>query len=148
MNVQEIMCSGVVSCNANSTLDEVAMMMWNNDCGSVPITDDENRPIGIVTDRDIAIGAALKHQPLRDITSSAVNNGRVLFTCQQDDDVKTALSTMQTEQIRRLPVVDENGVLSGMLSIGDLVKYSHHQKGAKLPYKDAMATLKTVTGHH
>lgn len=148
MNVKELMCSDAVSCNLSNTLDEVALKMWNNDCGSVPIVDDQNRPIGIITDRDIAIGAAITHRPLAEITTEEVNNGRKLFTCQQEDDVKTALATMQNQKIRRLPVVDDQGQLSGMVSIGDLISYSQNRKGAKLPYKDTMATLKTVTGHH
>ncbi len=148
MNVKELMCNDVVSCNLSSTLDEVALKMWNNDCGAVPIVDDQNKPIGIITDRDIAIGAAMKHRSLGDITTDEVNNGRTVFTCQQEDDVKTAQATMQSEKIRRLPVVDEQGHLSGMVSIGDLVSYSQQRKGAKLPYADTMTTLKSVTGHH
>lgn len=148
MNVKDVMCKNVVSCNASSNLDEVAKMMWDNDCGSVPIVDDENQPIGIVTDRDIAMGASIAHRPLWEITSAEINNGRAAITCEQNDDVQSALSTMKEKQVRRLPVVNDSGELSGIVSIGDLVKFSAYQKGAKLPYKDTMATLKTVTGHH
>jgi CBS domain-containing protein len=123
-------------------------MMWNNDCGSVPIVDDQNKPIGMVTDRDIAMSASLAHRPLWEITTGDVNNDRTAITCGQGDDIKTALDTMKDQQVRRLAVVNDSGELSGIVSIGDLVKFSAYQKGAKLPYKDTMATLKTVTGHH
>jgi len=148
MIVKEVMCKEVVSCNPSNSLDEVAKMMWDNDCGSVPIVDERNKPIGMVTDRDIAMGASLAHRPLWEITSAEVNNGRAAVICEQGDDVKIALSAMKDQQIRRLPVVNESGELSGIVSIGDLVKFSAYQKGARLPYKDTMATLKTVTGHH
>lgn len=148
MNVQEVMCKSVVSCNASSKLDDVAKMMWDNDCGSVPIVDEQNKPIGMVTDRDIAMAASLAHRPLWEITTGDVNNGRAAITCEQGDDVKTALGTMKDQQVRRLAVVNTAGELAGIVSIGDLVKFSAFQKGAKLPYKDTMATLKTVTGHH
>lgn len=148
MNVQEVMCKNVVSCSADSNLDDVAKMMWDNDCGSVPIVDDQNKPVGMVTDRDIAMSASLAHRPLWEISTGDVNNGRAAITCEQGDDVKIALGTMKDQQVRRLAVVNAAGELAGMVSIGDLVKFSAYQKGAKLPYKDTMATLKTVTGHH
>ena len=148
MNVREVMCKNVVSCDASCTLDDVAKMMWDNDCGSIPIVDDQNKPVGMVTDRDIAMSATLAHRPLWEIKTGDVNNGRAAIICEQVDDVKTALATMKDQQVRRLAVVNESGELSGMLSIGDLLKFSAYQKGAKLPYKDTMATLKTVTGHH
>lgn len=148
MNVQEVMCKNVVSCSASSNLDDVAKMMWDNDCGSVPIVDEQKKPIGMVTDRDIAMSASLAHRPLWEITTGEVNNGRDAITCEQIDDVKTVLATMKDQQVRRLAVVNQSGELSGMVTIGDLLKFSAYQKGAKLPYKDTMAMLKTVTGHH
>ena len=66
-------------CTTQTDLETVAMEMWNGDCGSIPVMDDDGMPIGIITDRDIAMPAALQHKALRDITTAEVTNDRDVF---------------------------------------------------------------------
>ena len=68
-------------------------------------------PVGMITDRDISMGSALNHQPLWNLSAEQVTNNRKVFTCSTDDSLETALEIMQSEQIRRLPVVNQEGEL-------------------------------------
>jgi len=147
MNVREVMTSKVVTCNADARLDTVAMMMWDNDCGSIPVIDQSQKPIGIVTDRDIAMGAALQHKALWDIVAQDVTNNRPIHTCIADVDVASALKMMQSQRIRRLPVVNGTGQLVGIVSLDDIVALAQ-KTGAELSFDDAMTTLKAVCKHH
>ena len=148
MHVNDIMSNNTCSCKLDTTLDKIAMMMWDNDCGAVPIVEEQDRPVGMITDRDIAIGAALKSRPLWQITADEINNGRPVFTCKVDDDIHEVLSIMQTEKIRRIPIVNSRLELCGMVSIGDIAEFSEQKRGSQIPYKDTMSTLKAVVSHH
>jgi CBS domain-containing protein len=151
MNVGKMMTRSVKTCDLGTNLEMAAKMMWDNDCGALPIIDEGGHPLGMVTDRDIAMSSALNHKPLWDLTSGEVMGGRKLFTCKENDDVRTALSIMQAHKVRRLPVVDGDGRLQGILSIDDIVALSGQPKGkgaAELPLEDTMNTLKSVCIHH
>jgi len=148
MHVNDIMSNNTCTCKIDTTLDKIAIMMWDNDCGAVPIVDDKNCPVGMVTDRDIAIGAALNNRPLWEITAGEIHNGRPVFTCNVDEDIQTVLTTMETEKIRRIAVVNNRFELCGMVSIGDIAEFSEQKRGSKIPYKNTMKTLKAVVSHH
>jgi CBS domain-containing protein len=95
-------------------------MMWAHDCGILPVVADGGKVIGLITDRDICMAAALKHRNLSNIAVEDVTSGRV-FDCKADDDVLKALTTMEENRVRRLPVVAADGTLEGMLSMNDIV---------------------------
>jgi len=101
------------------TLDQVAKLMVHNDCGEIPVVDSTDQPIGVITDRDIVIRAIAKGKdprgmPVREVAS------REIVTVHADDDLSEALRLMATQQVRRLPVVDENNRLVGVLAQADL----------------------------
>lgn len=148
MNVNDTMMSQVKSCHPSSSLEDVAITMWNSDCGSVPIVDEQNKLIGIITDRDIAIGAALKHKALWEVSACEVTGDRPVFTCHPDDDIHTALAIMQRNKIRRLPIVNDAGELQGILSIGDVVALAEAKQGVDLSVDETMTMLKSVLIHH
>lgn len=151
MIIRDLMVKEVVSCSPDTNLDAAGRMMWDHNCGAIPILDDEDHPIGLVTDRDIAMSAVLNHKPLWDITTRDVIGNREMYTCNTDDDIHSALSIMQTHKVRRLPVVNGDGRLEGILSIDDIVTCSE-QKTRKtspaLTLEEAMSTLKAVCFHH
>jgi CBS domain-containing protein len=121
--------------------------MWNTDCGSIPVIDQSGTPIGIITDRDIAMSCALIHKPLWKLRARDVTNSRPLYTCHGNDDMSFALETMRTYRIRRLPVVDKTGHLRGLISIDDIVAASE-EKLPGMSFRDTMSTLKAVRIHH
>lgn len=152
MRVAEVMTPDVRCCTPQTDLETVAMEMWNGDCGSIPVMDDDGMPIGMITDRDIAMAAALQHKPLRDITTAEVTNGRDVYCCHSEDTIESALQVMSEGHVHRLPVIDASGCLQGILSADDVVACAERGKRGQgkpdLSFEDAMVTLKAVCKHH
>jgi CBS domain-containing protein len=120
--VEEVMSKTVVSCHENDTLNRCAQIMWDRDCGCVPVVDDRFHVRGIITDRDVCISAYMQGRALNEISASTICN-RQVHTCKRSDSVTHAEALMTTHQIRRLPVLDETGRLVGMLSLSDLARH-------------------------
>ena len=152
MNVRDAMVTDVRACRPDTTLESAAMMMWEGDCGSVPVVDQFGKPVGIITDRDIAMSSALSHKPLWEIVTTEVTNGRALYTCDLDDNIKSALKTMELQKVRRLPVINGTGQLEGILTVDDVVACAERgTRGKRTPdlsYDDAINTFKGVCKHH
>ena len=147
MRVQDIMTADVEACSPDSDLGAAATIMWRKDCGSVPVVDAERRVIGMITDRDICMAVATRNKRASEIKVSEVISGRV-YACAADDRIKDALETMQSAQLRRLPVVSDDGVLQGILSINDVVLHSASGRSKKhVAHRDVMATLKILSEH-
>ena len=143
MKVQEVMTSNVRACRYDTNLAEAAAMMWEHDCGTLPVLNDAGRVIGMITDRDIAIAAGTRGRPAPEIKISEVISGN-LYSCTLDEDVKSALKTMRHEKVRRLPVVNEAGLLQGILCLNDIALRAEEASGKYVPelsYEDAMSTL-------
>ncbi len=151
MNVLEIMTTEVTSCSPDSTLATVASLMWSENIGSVVAVDSRGVPVGIVTDRDIAMACFLNHRSLWDLRVQDVISGQKLRTCHPDDSAESAIGMMRAHEIRRLPVVDGKGRLSGILSLGDLVAAAEAGTGRKkpaLPLHALDPAFRAVFAHH
>ena len=147
MKVQEIMTSGVRSCRPEDALAAAATIMWDYDCGCVPVVNGEGRVAGMITDRDICMAVATRQRTASEITVGEVISGAV-HACAPDDDVKDALAVMRRQRLRRLPVLDDDGNLTGILSINDVVLHAEKGQGKNhVSHKDVMATLKTLSEH-
>lgn len=120
MKVKEIMVSDPATCTPETDLAAAGILLWENDCGTLPVTENGGKVIGMITDRDICIAASTKRRPAREISVAEVINGSV-HTCHSETDVREAMRTMKQEQVRRLPVVDADGKLHGILSLTDIV---------------------------
>jgi CBS domain-containing protein len=151
MIVREVMNQEVTTCNPETTLESAALLMWNGDCGTVAVVDDENRVIGIITDRDICMAVALQHKPASEIQVQEVMS-RHLFTCQPESDIMNALKTMSFQKVRRLPVTNDSGQVAGIISIEDLIARAERgRRGIQTPdlsYDDTMTTLKAICRPH
>lgn len=120
MKIKNVMCDDVCCVNANAKISEVANLMNSNHIGCVPVCDDNNKICGIVTDRDILLRCVAcnkdnQNTPVSDIMTCNV------CTCNENDDIQSAEVKMSNNQIRRLPVCDENNHVIGILTLGDLV---------------------------
>lgn len=117
MKVSEVMTENVQTVRPDQRVQEAASFMLSADAGSIPVAEGD-RLVGMITDRDIAVrGIAKGHgpdTPVRDLMSNDVICARV------DDEVEDAAARMSEAQVRRLPVVDENDRLCGIVSLGDL----------------------------
>ena len=148
MNVKQMMTSQVSTCTRNTPLSAIATAMWNNDCGVVPVVDEAHRPIAMVTDRDIAIGAALQQRPLWELTPNDIANSQLLHKCHLEDDVQRALDIMRENGVRRLPVINDQGTLAGIVSSGDIIATANSAENAELPFYRTEGMLKAVAGNH
>jgi CBS domain-containing protein len=117
MKVSEVMTRDVQTVRADQPVQQAASFMLSADAGSIPVTDGD-RLIGMITDRDIAVrGVAKGHgpdTPVRQLMTDEIVCARI------DEDVEDVASRMSDAQVRRLPVVDEDKRLCGIVSLGDL----------------------------
>lgn len=119
MRVQELMTKDVSFCGPGTNAAVATEIMWTRNCGSLPIVEDGRGVIGIVTDRDLLIALGTSNRNASDLPVGEVMN-KDLALCAPDDDVRDALKTMARRQLHRLPVVDEDGALRGILSLDDV----------------------------
>jgi CBS-domain-containing membrane protein len=131
MLIQEIMSVHVQTCHSYESLNVAAQKMWEADVGAVPVLDDKDRVAGMLTDRDICMAAYLQGRPLREIIAAEVMS-RSVVTCAPDDSVPHVEELMRMHAIRRLPVVDGERRVIGVVSMNDLtraVSRSHRGQG-------------------
>jgi|ERR1044072_202011 predicted transcriptional regulator len=149
MKVQNLMSEKVSVCGFNTNLAEAAAMMWENDCGCLPVITESGAVEGLITDRDIAIALGTRNQCAYEIPVGEVMTGKV-YGCTPDDDIHTALKTMGKEKVRRLPVVNAEGNLAGLLSLNDVAIYAKSfdaDKTVALSYEDVINTFKAICEH-
>jgi CBS domain-containing protein len=117
MKVSEVMTRDVQTIQPDQTAREAASFMLNADAGSIPVTEG-NRLIGMITDRDIAVRGVAKGNgpdtPVRELMTDDLVVVRI------DDDIESAAAKMSDAQVRRLPVIDQDERLCGIVSLGDL----------------------------
>jgi CBS domain-containing protein len=119
MKVDDIMTRDVRSCSPEESLSSVAQIMWEMDCGAVPVVDAESRVIGIITDRDICMASHLQGVILGD-ASVASAMARDIKCCGPHDSPATVQALMQQHKIRRVPVIDAERRLIGIVTLADL----------------------------
>jgi CBS domain-containing protein len=129
MQIREIMTSTVKTVHPQTRLAEIARLMRDEDIGSVPVAEDD-RLVGMVTDRDLVVrgmadGEAFQEKQARDVMSP-----RVLY-CIETQSVEEVLDNMGDQKVRRLPVVDVDKRLVGVVSIGDLSAAAHPAKAGE-----------------
>jgi CBS domain-containing protein len=128
MKVSEVMTREVQTVRPDQPVQDAASFMLSNDAGSIPVTDGD-RLIGMITDRDIAVRGIAKgygpDTPVRELMTDDIICARI------DDDVEEAASRMSEAQVRRLPVIDEDERLCGIVSLGDLSREADDDTAAE-----------------
>jgi CBS domain-containing protein len=121
--VGDVMTRNVATCTGGDSLHRAAQLMWDRDCGAIPIVDAEGRAVGLVTDRDLCMAAYTRSRPLAAIPVSSLLSGQ-LFTCSSLNSIDEAVERMRTQRIRRLVVVEgKQQRVVGMLSLADVARY-------------------------
>lgn len=123
LRVRAIMTEPVHACNEDDTLHAAAQIMWDHDCGAVPVTDQQGRLRGIVTDRDICMAAYTKGMPLQHIRVGDVM-AQPVHTCSPDDTLERTIAVMADAQVRRLPIIDQERKLVGIVSLADVALHA------------------------
>jgi CBS domain-containing protein len=130
MKVAQLMKQNVKTCHAQDTLKTAAEIMWDYDCGCVPVVDVEGHVIGIVTDRDICMAAYTQGRSLGALQVKDCMS-KTVCACQPQDTLADAERMMQANQVHRLPVIDAGSRLVGIISLNDLAQEAGHQAAAK-----------------
>lgn len=146
MKVADVMTSHVKRCTADTNLAAVTQLLWENDCGVVPVVNERCEVIGILTDRDICIALGTRNQPASTLTAGAVMS-RDVVTCAPEDDCTEVLQAMARRQVRRLPVVAIGGVLKGIVSLDDLVVMASNVHAGSPTPDQVVDTLNHVCTH-
>ena len=124
MKVNECMCNNVWLVKPEETIANVAKLMCSNHIGCVPVCDTNNCICGILTDRDIILRAIACDKDVKNTKVSDIMTTNVC-TCKKDDEVTNAESKMANNQIRRLPVCDDNNHVIGILTLGNLANHDN-----------------------
>jgi CBS domain-containing protein len=132
MRVDKLMTKEVATCGPDDTLNRAAQLMWERDCGFVPVIEQSRRVVGVVTDRDACMAAYTRGKPLPEIRVRDVMSTRVR-ACRPTDDVAAAEESMRESQVHRLPVVDDGDHLLGVISLADIAREAGRKAGSKSP---------------
>jgi CBS domain-containing protein len=148
MKVERLMKTDVNACRPDDTGNCAARIMWERDCGFVPIVDENERVVAVVTDRDLCMAAYTQGKPLQQIPLHSVMS-KEIYSCRPDDDLSQAESVMRKRQVRRLPVADAEGRLKGILSLSDITREAakeakSHPKKVEVSYSEVAETLADI----
>ena len=122
--VRALMSQDVRTCRPSDSLHFAARLMWDHDCGCVPVVD-QNLVIGMLTDRDICMAAYMQGRSLPELTVGGAMSKHV-YSCDPDDLLSAAERMMAAHRVRRLPVIEKGGRLVGILSLSDLAQEATH----------------------
>ena len=130
MRVQEIMTRNPACCGVDATVQEAARLMVERDCGEIPVVDSNRKPLGVVTDRDIAARVVAEGKGPQTPVRGAMSTPAVTVT--PDTSVEDCCRMMEENQIRRVPVVDEAGGCCGMVAQADVARETSEQTTGEL----------------
>ena len=150
MNVGRIMTQHVKTCRAQDSLQAAARIMWENDCGIVPVVDQESRMVGVITDRDICMAAMFNDLPLSNLQVENTMSTEV-FSCRSHDPLEVVEQLMRMHQVHRLPVTDKHGALVGIVSLNDIALEAEHERQlstkTEIGSQEIAATLASICEH-
>jgi CBS domain-containing protein len=121
MVIADVMTREVYTCGERETARDALALMWEHDVGALPIVDDDQQVLGMVTDRDLAMAGLHRGAPPHKIPVTEVTTGKV-WSVAPDDPLDFAERMMEQHQVRRLPVLDEGARLVGVITLADLVR--------------------------
>ena len=134
MDIRSVMTANPTCCSPETTLQEAARMMRDNDCGQIPVVGTDRRPVGVITDRDIAVRAVAEgHDPAR--SSVAQYLSAPAATISADQTLDECAELMEHRQIRRVIVVDGQGAVAGIVSQADIALAGRDGKTAEVVRK-------------
>lgn len=148
MNVEQVMTKTPWTVTGDATLAEAARIMWERDCGAVPIVDGQGQVAGIITDRDCCMAAYSQDQKLSTLLVRNHMSSKP-FSVAPGDDVHDVERLMADRQIRRVPVVDNEGRLLGIVSLADLARKASptatRKAGDTIAPQEVASTLSSIS---
>ncbi|HZR25688.1 MAG TPA: CBS domain-containing protein [Vicinamibacterales bacterium] len=144
MIVSQLMTTDVATCTPKSDLEHAIFVMLERDCGFVPVVSEVGRLVGAITDRDVCIAiAAHRRTPAHIHIEEAMTHPAI--ACRPEDTLITALGTMSRHRVHRLPVVDRDGYVQGVISMNDILRAPHHDHAPTS--EDIVDTLRAIGRH-
>ena len=138
MKVEQMTNRNVKACHPEDSLNQAAQLLWDHSCGGLVVVDAHSRPIGFLTDRDICMAAYTRGKLLQDLTVEGAMASRIVC-CHLDDELSDAMGVMRERHVRRLPVIDREGKLAGILSLDDLA----YEAGRPTARRGELSTART-----
>lgn len=131
MKVEEIMTENPVTCMPDTSLQQAARWMVEGDCGALPVVNSDNKPLGIITDRDITcrIVAQGKDPYALHVDDAMTHSTATVF---KDTPLEDCMELMEENQVRRMIVLDDDGTVCGMVSQADLARHLPPEETAEL----------------
>ena len=124
---RDVMTPDPVRCTAKTSVDEIAKLMLHNDCGEIPIVDATDRVIGVVTDRDIVCRVVAQGKnPIGHAAEECMSTSVIVVDL--DTPIDKVIATMEHHQIRRVPVVDDDGCCIGIIAQADVARMAREQE--------------------
>jgi len=148
MKVKDVMTQSAVCCGTGTNVAAAVELMWVNNCGMLAVVGTNAKLAGVVTDRDICIALGTRNRPAGELTLGEIATGNII-TCKPEDEIHEALQTMADKQVRRLPVVDEEGIPHGILSLDDIITHADLNKWqgcCELSSEEIIRALKKLYG--
>jgi CBS-domain-containing membrane protein len=148
MKVKDVMTPDAKAVSITESLADAAKEMWENDCGALPIIKDGRKVVGMITDRDICMAGAMRNRSLSQISVEEIMS-RTVYAAEAEEKIEQALQTMRDHKVRRLPVLNLEGELKGMVSMNDIVLKAKGRNGKKpaIDYADVMKTYQAICEH-
>ena len=153
MRIDELMRKEVFTCRENDPLTKPAQLMWEHDCGTIPVVDDDGRLVGMITDRDICMAAFTQGKRIEEIGVGAVM-ARTPKTCRPGDSVADVERVMRSSRVRRVPIVQDGGRVAGIVSINDLALEASRERGngsgkghPRVTVTEVMETFASICEH-
>lgn len=143
MHVSEQMTKPVWTCRIDDSLEHAARLLWEHDCGCLPVTGEHGHLHGMITDRDICMAGMTTGKPLGALWAGAAM-AKDVVTTRPTESVHEAEMRMRARSVRRLPVIDDQDRLVGMLSCNDLVQWVDAGKAAGATERDSSHLLRTL----
>lgn len=142
MKARDLMTRDVATCRPDEPMAAAARIMWEHDCGVVPVVDGQ-KVVGVVTDRDLCMAAFTRNEPL---SRMAVRDAmaKEVFSCHEGDDEAKVHAAMREHQVRRLPVVDDEGRIKGVVSLNNLALAA---KAGEKGLREVARTLVEISRH-
>jgi CBS domain-containing protein len=143
MIIENLMHQPAITCHPNDSLEHAASLMWDHDCGALAVVDEEGKLTGVITDRDICMGAYTQGRTL-DSIPVAQAMAKHAIACSRSDSIESIERLMSEHQIRRVPVVEGDGRVVGMLSLADLARQAASGRGEG-PWRQLADTFYRIT---
>jgi CBS domain-containing protein len=145
MKVRDVMTQPPRTCQPETPLDEASRLIEETGCGMLLVLDGRDRIAGILTDRDLAVAIGKSPEHPSNVAAGAAMTTHV-YTCSPNDSLSTALERMADARIRRLPVIDKDRQVRGVISIDDIVLWGVQRRG--VTRKALVSALQSICSAH